>query len=221
MNHAFLDSLTSGKSIVVSGAFFESDARWIELVIMGLAVLALAWGAASLFAAALDLLLKNAGRARRLRDTISRRGPLVTRFKKRCAALVEKVNIVNDQLEEVQAARAALYRKLRILVATRDQLVRQIGDNTDGTSCFRFLVANRYVLAAATKGQTHPMLDESWKSPQLVEVWAESPAEAVAAISERYPVTFGYVIGKANGEDGAKGKAKAKPRPKPAVASAR
>jgi len=216
MNTTFFDSFTSGKSLVVGGAFFESDARWVELAILGVFVLVVAWVAASLFALALEYLIANARRFRMLKDAIDRRTPLVSRFKRRFEKLVEKVNVLNDQVEEVQAARVSQLRKLKKLNSACDQLVRQIGENIDGTSCFNFSVSNRYVLAYATKGQSHPLLDESWKSGQLVEVWAPTAAEASLAVMERYPCNVGFVIGKVGEDEEAAG-----PKRKAAVARAR
>jgi len=201
MDYAFLDDLSTGKSMVVSGNFLEADARLIELAIVTLFVIALAWGASSLFALALDVLLANARGPRQLRDALNRRGPLVPRFSKRRQGLLDTVNKLNDQLEEVQFNRANLQRKLKKLVSAKDQVVRQIGESTEGMSCHSFTVVNRYVLAYATKGQQHPQLDESWKSGQLVEVWAPSALEAHVAVVERYPSTFGFVVGKAGAEE--------------------
>ncbi len=82
--------------------------------------------------------------------------------------------------------------------------MRQIGENTVGTNCYNFLVANRYVLSHVAKGQKHPLLDESWKNGQLVEVWAKSLIDARIAVVDRFPATFGFFVEKlaVKGKDG-------------------
>lgn len=209
VNPSFLDSWAGGKSMIVSGAFFQSDARWLELGLMVLLVVVLSWGAASLLALGLGAAFRNARRPRRLRDTIDRRAPLVPGFKKRCDSLAGKLSALNQQVEEVHTVRSLQQRRLRRATDAQDQVVHEIGENLVGTRCFRFVVANRYVKAYADKGQLHPLLDPSWARGQLVEVWAPGATEAQVAVTERFPGTFGFVAAKV-ADDGAEKTAQVK-----------
>ncbi len=68
-----------GKSIVVQGATFQADARWLEISIFIVFVLVLAWGVSGLFSMGLEMMLENSGRARfsrRHRETSSPDPPL-------------------------------------------------------------------------------------------------------------------------------------------------
>jgi hypothetical protein len=70
----------------------------------------------------------------------------------------------------------------------------RIGSDLVGTRCYTFSVSNRYVTEYVSKGQKHPLLDDSWKSGQLVEVWSKSLMDARIVIADRYPATAGYVV---------------------------
>ena len=208
-----------GKSMVVSGATFQADARGLEIGIFVLFVAVLAWAVSGLFSMGLEMVFENSGRARKFRAAIDKRAAFIPRFKKRRDYLHQLVDQRNEGVNTLQTQRATLTKKLNKLRVSRDQLVRQIGENTVGTNCYNFLVANRYVLSYVAKGQQHPLLDESWKNGQLVEVWSKSLMDARIAVVERYPATFGFFVEKlavkgqesedGNDEDG-KSKAKGK-----------
>ena len=206
-----------GKSMVVSGATFQADARGLEMGIFILFVMVLAWGVSGLFGMGLEVLLQNSGRARKFRDIIERRAVFIPRFKKRRDYLARVVDQRNENANTLQAERSKLNMKLTKLKSAKDQLVRQIGENTVGTNCYNFLVANRYVLQYVAKGQQHPLLDESWKNGQLVEVWSKSLMDARLAVVERYPATFGFFVEKlaVKGQEPDDEGAAAAPPPKP------
>ncbi len=194
MDFAALDD--SGKSLVVSGSTLQADARGLEIGIFIVFVVVLAWGVSGLFGMGLEMLFENSGRARRFREAIEKRAAFIPRFKKRREYLVQIVDQRNEGANTLQTRRATLNKKLNKLNTARDQLVRQIGESTTGTNCYNFLVANRYVLQYVAKGQQHPLLDESWKNGQLVEVWSKSLMDARIAVVERYPATFGFYVEK-------------------------
>ncbi len=193
-----------GKSIVVQGATFQADARWLEISIFIVFVLVLAWGVSGLFSMGLEMMLENSGRARAFRAAIEKRAALIPRFKKRRDYLRQIVDQRTEGANTLQTQRASLTKKLNKIRSSNDQLVRQIGENTVGTNCYNFLVANRYVLSHVAKGQKHPLLDESWKNGQLVEVWAKSLIDARIAVVDRFPATFGFFVEKlaVKGKDG-------------------
>ena len=185
-----------GKSIVVSGATFQADARWLEMGIFSVFILILAWAVSGLFSMGLEVIFESSGKARKFRDAIEKRAALIPRFKKRRDHLFQIVDQRNEGANTLQAQRAKLTKKFNKAKTARDQLVRQIGENTTGTNCYNFLVANRYVLQYAAKAQQHPLLDESWKNGQLVEVWSKSLMDARIAVVDRYPATFGFFVEK-------------------------
>ncbi|MEI6557336.1 MAG: hypothetical protein WCO00_02935 [Rhodospirillaceae bacterium] len=194
MDFAMLEG--EGKSMLVSGATFQADARGLELVLFLAFILLLAWGVSSLFTMGIQVMVENSGRARKFRDAIERRAAFIPKFKRRRDFLLQVVDQRNEASNSLQTQRANLRKKHNKILAARDQLVRQIGENTVGTNCYNFLVANRYVLSYVAKGQQHPLLDESWKNGQLVEVWARSLMEARIAVVERFPATFGFFVEK-------------------------
>ena len=194
MGYPFLSDGGGGHSFIVSGAFFESDARSIELVIVALCALFAAWAAATFIAMAISYAMKNVGTPRKLRDKIERRSPLISRLKNRRDYLIQQAETANDHVKNLQKARSNFKQKVSKLANAKDILVRQSGEDLVGTNCYNFVVANRYVLNYAAKGQKHPLLDDSWKIGQLVEVWASSMLEARVAIVERYPATQGFFV---------------------------
>ena len=186
----------SGKSMVVTGATFQADARGLEVGIFMLFVIVLAWGVSGLLSMGIEVLLENSGRARSFRASIEKRATFIPRFKKRREYLLKVVDQRNEGANTLQTERAKLNKKLNKLKSANDQLVRQIGESTVGSNCYSFLVANRYVLQYVAKGQQHPLLDDSWKNGQLVEVWSKTLMDARIAVVERYPATFGYFVEK-------------------------
>ncbi|MEI8396077.1 MAG: hypothetical protein WCF85_15170 [Rhodospirillaceae bacterium] len=198
MEYAFLDEIGNGKSVIVSGNFLTADARMLEMIMMGAAMVLLAWGASVIFVHAFDLMLQNSGRAKRMRAAVARRAKLIPRFNARREVLVGQVDAANEKVKERNGVRVALKRKLNKIIAAKDMLVRQVGEPTNGLNCYSFVVANKYVLSYSTKGQKHPLLDESWKNGQLVEVWARSVLDARVAVVERFPATLGYFVDKAS-----------------------
>ena len=213
MEFALLEE--GGKSLVVTGTAFQADARGIEIVIFGAFVLLLAWAVSGLLSMALEILIENSGPTRKLHVAIDRRASFIPRFKRRCEHLMKAVEQRNETVTNIQNQRSILVRKINKIRATKDQLVRQIEEQTAKTSCHSFLVSNRYVLAYFNKGQKHPLLDESWKNGQLVEVWAKSLIDARIMVAERYPATTGYIVEKLGLEDappegGRKGKSRTK-----------
>ncbi len=215
VNFAMLED--GGKSMVVEGANFQADARWLEIGIFVVFVAVLAWAVSGLFSLAVEVVLEGSGRARKYRAAIDMRATLISRFKKRRGVLLSVVDQRNDEVNAIQGQRAALIKRLNKLRSAKDQLVRQIGENTTGSHRYNFVVANRYVLSYVAKGQQHPLLDESWKHGQLVEVWAKSLMDARITVVDRYPATLGYFVEKLEGkskngeeEDGESNKGKAK-----------
>ncbi len=193
--NTFLDKFGSGgKSIVVSGASFASDARMIELVIMGLVILAMAWAAATSFGVAFEYMVENSGRQRGLRAKISRLGKVIPRFKQRYDVSLEKSLSAKDYVSSLRSKCGSLRNKHTKLVTATDRLVRQIGEDAGANRCYLFLVTNRSVLSYAARGVKHPLLDDSWKVGQMIEVWASTMAEARVAVLERYPVTLGFAV---------------------------
>ena len=151
---------------------------------------------------ALELLLANSGPIRWLQTAINKRASLIPRFKRRCEHMLKVVEQRQEVVENVQNQRSALVKRINKIRGEKDQLVRQIGEDTASTSCHSFLVSNRYVLAYFNKGQKHPLLDVSWKNGQLVEVWAKSLIDARIMVAERYPATTGYIVEKFGQADG-------------------
>ena len=185
-----------GKSMVVAGASFQADARGLEMGLFALFVLFLAWVVSGLLAMGLQMLFENSGRVRLIREAIERRAVFLPRFKRRREQLLQAVDQRNEGVNALQTQRAKLTKQLNKIKGAENQLVRQINENTIGTNCYQFLVANRYVLQYVAKGQQHPLLDESWKGGQVVEVWAKSLIDARIAVVERYPATFGFFVEK-------------------------
>ncbi len=218
MNFAMFED--GGKSMVVEAANFQADARWLEVGIFVIFVLVLAWGVSGLLCLAAEILFEGSARARKYRAGIEMRAILITRFKKRRTDLLAVMDQRTEAVNEIQGQRGSLIKRLNKIRATRDQLVRQIGESVVGKNCYNFVVANRYVLSYIAKGQQHPLLDESWKSGQLVEVWAKSLMDARVTVVDRYPATLGYFVEKlearAKDDDEEVGTNSKKPtRPKP------
>ena len=185
-----------GKSLVVSGANLQADARGLEMGIFALFILFLAWMVSGLMAMGLQMLFENSGRARGLREAIERRAVFLPRFKRRRENLLQLIDQRNEGVNALQTQRVKLTKQLNKVKSAENQLVRQINENTVGTNCYQFLVANRYVLQHVSKGQQHPLLDESWKGGQVVEVWSKSLIDARIAVVDRYPATFGFFVEK-------------------------
>jgi hypothetical protein len=194
MGSGFFDHLTSGKSLIVSGNFLESDARPVEMLLFVIFLVIAAWTLSSLLAAGLEALFDRMGDRGRLQGIVSRRMPLATGFQKRREALIENLQGHTERLKDAIGLRNNLKLKLKKLASARNQLVRQIGEPGENTNCYSFVVANRYVMTYVAKDQQHPLLDNSWHTGQLVEVWAPSLLDAQLQVVDRYPASAGYFV---------------------------
>ncbi len=183
-----------GKSLIVSGDALQSDTRGIELFIFVAIAIGGAWILSEILSMLIAKLVEGSGRARRYIENLNRYAGYIPRFKKRQEALyhiVDKSNESNNTLEKQWNVLSSTHRKL---ASASDYYLREIGSNATGTTRYTFSVSNRYVIEYVAKGQKHPLLDDSWKSGQLVEVWAKSLMDARIVMADRYPATAGYVV---------------------------
>ncbi len=183
-----------GKSLIVSGDAIQSDARGIELVIFASLAIGFAWIFAEVLSMAIAKIVENSGRSRRYIEAITQRAALIPRFKKRRERLQQTVEQKDDEAKTLGNRRNSLTSRLRNIKSSSDYFVREIGANVEGTRCFTFSVSNRYVVDYVAKGQKHPLLDDSWKSGQLVEVWSKSLMDARVVVAEKYSASLGYVV---------------------------
>ena len=183
-----------GKSLIVSGETLQSDVRGIELVIILLVSIGIAWFFAEVLSMLVARVAAKSGRARRYVEALNLRAEMIPGFKKRREKLRKVVEQRNDGASTLESRRNILSGKLKKINTTSDYFVREIGANVDGSRCYTFSVSNRYVHDCVVKGQKHPLLDESWKSGQLVEVWSKSLMDARVVIAERYSASMGYVV---------------------------
>ena len=186
----------NGKSLIVSGSDLRADARWIEICIFTVFALIIIWSASSLVCMAIDAIVHNTSKIKLLRSELQKRKLLIPRQKKRHDHLKHTISSRNDGLQTVQSERIKLVARLNKIKHTSDHFIREIGEANGANKCYDFIVSNRYVLQYVSKGQQHPLLDGSWSSGQLVNVWAASLLDARVMIAGRYPVSFGYVIEK-------------------------
>ena len=194
----------NGKSIVVANATFQADARGLETGIFALFFIILLWVVSGLFSLGVAALVESSGPLGELRDAVERRAAFIPRFKRRRDFLVKMVTERNEYANTMQTHRATLKKKLNKLRTAQDLMVRQVGESTVGAVCHTFVVVNRYVVSYAARGVQHPLLDDSWKSGQLVEAWSRSPGDAFAAVVDRYPTNLGFQVQKLEetGKDG-------------------
>ena len=190
-----------GKSIVVSNATFQADARGLEIGIFALFFTILLWVVSGVLSLGVAVLVESSGPMGALRDAVERRAAFLPRFKRRRDFLIKIVTERNEYANTLQTHRASLKKKLNKLRTAQDQKVRQVGENTIGAVCYTFVVVNRYVVSAVARGQTHPLLDSSWKGGQLVEAWSRSPEDAHAAVLDRYPANLGFQVQKLEEND--------------------
>ncbi len=190
-----------GKSIVVSDASFFADARTLEICIFGLLALIALWLVSELFSLGIATLVENSGPLRHLQSDADLRRLLFARFGNRRQKMVSIVTERNEIANSLQSKRASLKRKLNKLKTEGDSIVRHVGENITGTNIYFFVVNNRYALSYAARGKHHPMLDESWKEGQVVEVWSKSPEQALAATYDRYPNNLGFQVKKLDDND--------------------
>ncbi|MEI6557899.1 MAG: hypothetical protein WCO00_05775 [Rhodospirillaceae bacterium] len=176
----------------------QSDARGLEtiffIVLAIAASLLVAWIASAIIGTALELLVSGSARMRKLALDSRKRASLIPRLKRRRDGLRQLIDQQRDAVNAAQNQRATLIKTLKKIQSSGDELVRVIGNDIIDHRCYTFIVGNRYVLSYLSKGQPHPLLDESWKSGQRVEVWASSLMSARVAVTERYPTTFGYFV---------------------------
>lgn len=90
--------------------------------------------------------------------------------------------------------RKQLERRHADAVGSGEVLIRLIGEEIKDTPCFYAEVINKYVGKAGFEQRPQAHVDSSWASPQIMEVWARSAAEARSEIERRYPPAFGYHI---------------------------
>ena len=183
-----------GKSLIVSGDTLQADVRGIELVIFITLALVAAWLLAEVLSLAFAKIAENSGRVRRYIEEIKVRAALIPRLKKRREHLLKIVEQRNDEASTLGNRRNGLTGRLRKIRGTSDYFVREIGANTEGTRLFTFSVSNRYVTDYVAKNQKHPLLDDSWKSGQIVDVWSKSIMDARVVVAEKYSASLGYVI---------------------------
>lgn len=129
-----------------------------------------------------------------LRDKITRRAKLETKFEARRTARVGELKEAEGQVQDMMRRRQTLERQLKDAQRSGEQIMRLIGEETTGTPCYVAMVVNKYVGSANFQQKQHAFIDSSWSQPQPVEIWARSMAEARSEIERHYPPAFGYVI---------------------------
>lgn len=131
-----------------------------------------------------------------LRDTIVMRAQLERGFGERNKKRREIWRKKDIETKELFRGRIRVMEQISETNALGNRLLRLVGDEVNGKSCFQAMVFNKYV--ASGGGQRHALIDRSWGTPQDVEVWAESLAAARMEVEKRYPPSFGYGITKLN-----------------------
>ena len=182
------------KSFIVSGGFLQADTRGIELVIFFAIAVALAWIVAEVLSAGIAIVAQNSGKARHHINAIDKRAAIIPSFKKRRGRLSQVVEQKNDETTALDKQRNLMLRGLNKINKQSAYLIREVGSNLNGTKAYTFSVSNRYVTEYVSKGQKHPLLDDSWKSGQLVVVWAKSLMDARVVVADIYSATAGYVV---------------------------
>ena len=174
------------KSLIVSGDALQSDSRGIELVIFTAMAIGASWFLSEVLCIVIAKIAANSKRAGRYRDTINRYAATLNKFKRRRESLLQVVDQKTEGANTLTRQRDNLTMKLNKLNKSSNYFVREIGREAEGLSCYTFSVSNTYVIEYVAKGQKHPLLDDSWKSGQLVEVWASALMDARILIADRY-----------------------------------
>jgi len=156
--------------------------------------LLLGWLFAEVLSLAVAKIAENSRQSRQYIEALKRRAALIPGFKKRRERLLQVVEVQNDRAANLGNRRGSLSKRLRKINATTDYFVREVGCSVEGAKCYTFAVSNRYVNDYVAKGQKHTLLDESWKSGQIVDVWSKSLVEARVVVAEKYSASLGYVV---------------------------
>jgi len=131
---------------------------------------------------------------RDLEKMLPRRSRLESRLELRAADV--KAEITQLTVEEGNLRRQFYILEKDMQEARReaDAPVRVLGREGQTPTYFRAWLVNRQVQAALADGKEHPSLDSEWADPQVVEVWADSLANARTQLQSYYPPPLGFTV---------------------------
>lgn len=128
-----------------------------------------------------------------LRDLFARRARLETGLEARKAERAAALREAQQENANLVRRRGGLERQVKDAQRAGDHLIRLIGEEVAGLSCYIALVVNKYV-GTAGQQRAHAFVDSSWAQPQTIQVWARTMIEARSEIERRYPPAFGFVV---------------------------
>jgi len=129
-------------------------------------------------------------------ETIEGRLPLIGAFGERQMKLTKDIETIDQEIEQLSKRQSGLMSQLRQIRELQSRAVRTIGQPTEGMKCYRALISNTYVADFVGQGKRHPLYDDRWARPQIVEVWTTSSAICQFVLREKYPKGQGFIVDK-------------------------
>ncbi len=132
----------------------------------------------------------------RIREKMNLRGAGIKKFIERRARLHTRIPILDDEIKELVATRAKLSSKVRSENDIKSRHIRTVGIQIEGLKCYRALVTNSYVINYKSQGRSHPIYDDCWAKPQIIEIWSTSVTDATVELRKEYTQGQGFIVDK-------------------------
>lgn len=143
-----------------------------------------------------EMRIKRGQGYKRSLETLKGRVPYVSGFEQRYAQYVQDLQRIDAETEALTARQGQLMSQLRQLRELQSRSVRTIGQPTEGLKRYRALIVNAYVAEFVAQRKHHPLFDDAWARPQIVEVWTTSSAICQFILREKYTKALGFTIDK-------------------------
>lgn len=131
---------------------------------------------------------------KRIEQLLPRRSLLEAKFDLRRSDRKTRLGELQTELAELRRRRFLQEKALADARREANAPIRVVGPEGQTIAKFRAWMVNRQVQQALSDRKRHPTLDMEWANPQVVEVWADSLAEAKREVGRLFPLPLGFAL---------------------------